>query len=358
MKFAKKLLILFLFANVLTYAQSAKFPQSYELSGRTETNKDGRPVLIGPASSISFWFSGNRCAIALNSGTSEYNYIALELDGVYIGRFRIEKIAKPIIVPVTAKRPIHHLAIYKATEANIGDIIFESTTAKIIATPDSKKRKKIEFIGDSLMCGEGNDMTEIPCGKGNWFDQHNAYWSYASIAGRELDVDFILNSYSGIGMYRNWNTESDAKQSMPDIYESLYFNKDMSKPYDFSFKPDIISIGLGNNDYYDGNGNPARKPFEPQKFVSAYIGFLKMLYEHNPNAEIVLVSAILEGENAKTMDGCLDQIKSAFKGKKIVTFKFKDLKLHGCVSHPSKADAEIMAAQYVDFMKNQSGLKL
>jgi hypothetical protein len=51
----------------------------------------------------------------------------------------------------------------------------------------SRNQEKIEFIGDSITCGFGNDESGLPCGKGQWFDQHNAYFAYGSVAARTLE---------------------------------------------------------------------------------------------------------------------------------------------------------------------------
>jgi len=351
--------IAFLFFTVVFFLNAAAaFSQShYEYAGRVEVLPKNQVALIGPASSVSFEFSGKDCEIILKNASLEQNYIALELDGQYLGRFRIEG-AQTFShnVKVDDPKKQHRLSIFKATESNIGDVIFIGTNAKTILPKSKTKRRKIEFIGDSLTCGQGNDTTQTACDQGKWYDKHNAYFSYAAVAARELNVDFILNSVSGMGMYRNWNTEYADKQSMPDVYENLRLNKGASKKYDFSFKPDIISIGIGNNDYYLG-GN-SRKPFEADKFVSAYVDFVNMLYQHNSKVTLVFVSAILEGQEAKIMDNCLAKIKAAFPQKNIKSFKFPKLELHGCDSHPSKADHQFMADAYVKFMKNEADFGL
>lgn len=331
----------------------------FDYRGRVEKISDTKVMLIGSASSVSFDFEGETCAISLQSVdvTEHQNYVSLELDGHYIGRIRIEKgDMKSFVVPVTTKKKKHHLSIYKATEAANGGVLFAGTTAKLLPLTSNTSKKKIELIGDSITCGFGNDTTEIPCGTGEWYDQHNAYWAYGPILSRSLDVDFVLSSVSGYGMYRNWNDEHIEQPIIPDVYENLYLNKDSSKPYDFAFQPDLVSICLGTNDLSDGDGVKARLPFDEKKYVSNYIDFIKTVYKHAPNTRIVvLTSPMVSGEKNETLVRCLKKVISAFENDKahkpIELFQFKPMSPKGCGFHPDIADDKVMAEQLIPYFK-------
>lgn len=355
MQFTKKtLLFLFLVISNIAFSQIKESDsQFYITQGRTEKSADNSVILISSASSVTFSFSGNLCEVFLQS-KNEYGhhaYVSLELDGKYIGRLRVENQLKNYLIKVASNKT-HTLKIFKATEAATGGILFNGTTAKLIPAK-IKEKKKIEFIGNSITCGMGADVKEIPCGQGEWFDQHNAYLAYGPVLSRDLDVDFQLSSVSGMGMYRNWNDETDPV--MPNVYGNLYLNNDTSKPYNFNFKPDIISIALGTNDFSDGDGTKERKPFSAEKFVSNYVNFLKMLYKHNPNVQIVLTnSPMVNGERNQIFTNCLEQIRDFFKNEKvkpIQIFKFTAVTPHGCTSHPDADDHKIMAKQYKPFLK-------
>jgi len=355
MQFTKNAaLFLFLIASGSSFSQIKETDnQFYIAQGRTEKTTDNGVVLIGSASSITFSFTGNSCEIALQS-KNEYGhhaYVSLELDGKYLGRLRVEKELKNYPVKVITNKK-HTLKVFKATEASTGGILFNGATTKLVSTP-TKEKKRIEFIGNSITCGMGADVIEIPCGQGEWFDQHNAYQAYGPVLSRNLDVDFQLSSVSGMGMYRNWNDETEPV--MPNVYENLYLDNDTSKPYNFNFKPDIISIALGTNDFSEGDGKKERQPFNADKFVSNYVNFLKMLYNHNPNVQIVVVnSPMVNGERDKVFTACLEKIRDSFKDgnfKPIQIFKFTAVTPHGCTSHPDAEDHKIMASQYEPFLK-------
>ncbi len=356
----KKKYLLFLLITISSFSIAQKKDENqslFEYQGRVEKMPDNKAILIGAASSVSFDFEGSSCAILLQSVEDHQNYVSLELDGKYIGRVRIEKgEAKsfPIVVPDGKKT--HHLSIYKATEAANGGVLFAGTTAKLTESKASKKKKKIELIGDSITCGYGNDASAIPCGSGDWYDQHNAYWAYGPVLSRALNIDFVLSSVSGYGMYRNWNDEHENEPNIPDVYENLYLNKDTSKPYDFAFQPDLVSICLGTNDLSDGDGKKARLPFNEEKYVSNYINFIKTVYKHAPNTRIVLLnSPMVSGERNVTLIKCLKKVIQAFENDKthkpITLFEFQPMSPKGCGYHPDIADDKVMADQLIPYFK-------
>lgn len=354
----KYLIILLLSVSFFSTAQGNKENYSdYHYAGRVELQDNNKVLLIGSASSVSFDFEGDSCEISLQSVDSyeHHNFVSLELDGEYIGRVRVEKGAvQKFPVAVTNKNKKHHLTIYKATEAANGAVLFAGTTAKLIKS-SAPKRKKIEFIGDSITCGFGNDL-EIPCGSGEWYDQHNAYWAYGPVLSRILNTDFVLSSVSGYGMYRNWNDEHKDEPNLPDVYENLYLNKDNSKPYDFAFQPDLVSICLGTNDLSDGDGKKERLPFNEEKYVANYINFIKTVYTHSPKTRIVLLnSPMVSGDRNVTLVRCLKKVIAAFEKdqlhKPIALFEFPTMQPNGCGSHPDIADHKIMADQLTLFFK-------
>jgi lysophospholipase L1-like esterase len=328
----------------------------YTTKGRIEKLNDNTIALIGSASSVNFGFKGNECTINLKAQDTyeHHNYAVIEVDGNYYGREKIQPKGTAVHVKVSGTGK-HVVSVYKATEAANGSVIFTGAEGDLFKN-ETPSKKKIEFIGDSITCGMGNDIKEIPCDTGVWFDQHNAYYSYAPIAARNLKADFLLSSVSGMGMYRNWNDEHDKEAIMPDVYENLYLNKDNSKPYAFGFKPDITCIALGTNDFSEGDHKKARLPFNEEKYVTNYISFIKTVYRHSPDTQIVLLdSPMVNGDKSQTFAKCLNRIKDSVnkeKGHKPVSvFIFKAVTPHGCGSHPEIEDDKLMASQLTPYLK-------
>lgn len=337
----------------------------FSVDGRTLRNTKGGIELISSGALVEFQFSGDSCVIALNNiaGKGDYNFVSIELDGAYQGRLKIiDSQPNSFTIKTKKTQDWHSLRIYKATEAANGIIGFYGANAKDIKKLPSTAKLRIEFIGNSITCGMGNDTQEIPCGTNKWYDQHNAYWSYATLVARAMNAHFTLSSVSGSGIYRNWNSDGP---TVPQVYESAYLQNDSTKRWNFkTFTPDIVSIALGTNDLSAGDGKKQRLPFEEKLFVDTYVKFIKNIASNYPNAQIVLItSPMVTGERGKILSTCLRKVQSIVLEEKITNktvkvFEFTPIKATGCGGHPIKAEHEQMANQLLPFIEEvASGLK-
>ncbi len=349
----------------LTYSCTQEVTiQKFEINDSNLTYKgrvdklDDNVVLISSAASVSTKVFGKTCLIHLNNTAGQNNYVSVEVDGEILKRISVIKdsiVAYP--VELSPDKDEHIVTIYKATEGSTGAIIFSGITAEEIEKVEDTTTLKIEFIGDSITCAAGAETEEIPCGNGSqYYDHSDGYYSYASIAGRELNADVVLSSVSGIGIYRNWNSVKGELPIMPEVYQNLYLNAN-PKPYGFSsFTPDIISICLGTNDFSNGDGRKERLPFDAEVYTNSYIDFLTTVIENNPTAKIILLdSPMVNGENNVIFNECLSNVKAHFAetmpNKSITTFKFDDVIPTGCGYHPAKKEHFEMAEQLVPALK-------
>ncbi len=351
--------LLFIFSNCQP-GKKTFYPSNdlkFQYSGRIDSLPDSSVVLIGSASSVTFHFESDSCPVAMKLGKTgvKYNFVSLEVDGNYIERIRTEGETERFYqIPLTAGSKEHTVSIYKSTEASVGDILFCGAVVDKLIEPSPKPEKKIEFIGNSITCGVGIDWKEIPCDSGEWHDQHNSYWAYGPRVARALNLQYMLSSVSGIGMYRYWNVD---EPSMPKIYENRYLNTDDSKKWDFTgFTPDVVSICLGTNDLSDGDHIHERPDFDAEMFKSNYISFIEMIYSHYPDVQVVLLSSpVLEGGENEILMICLTEIQQHFNdanvAKPISIFEFHDIHPHGGTGHPDKEDHARMADQLIPFYK-------
>jgi hypothetical protein len=321
-------------------------------SGRIE-KIDNEVVLIGSASSATAYFEGDTCVVLLrNYNNNEHNYYSIEIDGEDLGRYRIEgseMLEIPVEIPMPAEN--HKISIYKSTEASNGYINFGGLKCQKMIKPKPQPTKSIEFIGNSITCGMGNDTSQIGCGEGLWYDQHNAYWAYGPTVSRALDVRYLLSSVSGIGMYRNWN---GVGPTIPEVYDNLYLTPDNSVPFNYNdYSPDIVSICLGTNDLSDGDGERERLPFNENIFTETYISFVENIYSHYPNTQLALLtSPMVDGEKHEVLLKCLKKVKQHFtdnKYKEPQIFVFESITPHGCNYHPDINDHIMMAEQLYPF---------
>ncbi len=328
--------------------------------GRSDIDSLKRLEIITSACHTGISFIGDSLIIYATSGdTSNHGFLQFELDGKYIGR-RIVSGIKPNKITIMAreqeKQAQHRLWIYKATEAITGPIFItsiEGINAKIINKP---KLKSIEFIGNSITCGAAADSSEYKCGVGPYQNQHNAYMAYGPRVARMLGVDFILNSISGAGIYRNWNSDGP---TVPQMYDDYDLCEGGDKKYDFTKKhPDVISIALGTNDLSHGDGRTPRKPFDKKIFVEKYVEFVKHIKSLHPMSIIGLTDSPMgAGQDKLLLNECIIQVKKTIdlqypNDAPITLFRYKHSRNSGCTGHPSVEEHGLMADEILPFYQS------
>jgi lysophospholipase L1-like esterase len=322
--------------------------------GRCLLNKERKLELISSGVYLGFEFVGKECTIYTSLRDSgSHNYIQYELDGVYQKRIRINGDSNKPIMIKNLESGTHTIWLYKATEAHTGPVIISKIAGRNIRPVSVARAPIIEFIGNSITCGAGSDTSEVPCGKGAYQDQHNAYMAYGPRVARALGLNYIVSGVSGIGIYRTWNMDGPA---MPQVYENIDFQVNSSLKWDFkTYSPSIVSIALGTNDLSNGDGKSPRKPFDEKVFTQAYVDFICSVKHKYPKAQIALLSSpMVSGPSRAIFENCLLTVKSKVdamypKDNPIATFFFSLMQAHGCTGHPNLEDHLIMAEQLKPF---------
>jgi lysophospholipase L1-like esterase len=341
-------------ANTKSSLTDTLYADKLKPYGRSLINDQKQLELISSAVHFEFKFKGNQCEIYLSlKDKRAHNYLQYELDGIYQKRVRVEGNSLGPIVITTGSSTWHTVKVFKATEAHTGGIFISKIAAERIKPVAIPKAPLIEFIGNSITCGAAADASEVPCGTGEYHDQHNAYQAYGPRVARALRLNYVLSSVSGIGVYRTWNMDGP---SMPQVYENIDFKADNAQKWDFKrYSPKIVSIALGTNDLSKGDGKTPRKPFAQQVFIDSYVSFVKQVKSKYPKAQIALISSpMISGDSGKLLEDCLQSIKKEIdllypSGKRVKTFFFAPVVAHGCTGHPSVEDHLILAQQLKPF---------
>jgi hypothetical protein len=331
------------------------YGSSLQALGRTVIDGQGKLALITSGAHFGFSFTGSECAVfATIADAKGHNYLQYELDGVYQKRVRIEGGPETPVIIKTTNAGRHQVWIYKTTEAHTGALLFSkiiATGVKNLAIPNLPI---IEFIGNSITCGAAADASVTPCGMGEYHDHHNAYMAYGPSVARQLHVNFVLASVSGIGIYRTWNKDGP---SMPAVFENLNFQADDSLKWNFkTYTPAIVSIALGTNDMSKGDGTP-RSVFDTVRFVTDYVKFVQLVKSKYPQAKIALLSSpMIKDDSREILQRCLNKVKMEINAsypadKPLTTFFFNPLNPHGCSGHPDVADHQMMANELKPFFE-------
>ena len=324
--------------------------------GRTCINENQELELISSAVHFGFSFEGTECKVfASIPNTNGHNYLQYEMDGVYRGRIRIDGDSNQPIILKAKEEGRHVVWIYKVTEAHSGPVFIEKIQAKNIKSLQREDMPLIEFIGNSITCGAAADPSEIPCGTGEYHDQHNAFYAYGPRIARELNTNFLLSSVSGAGVYRNWNSDGPA---LPLLYKQTDFSENKNRLWTFeNYVPDIISIALGTNDLSNGDGIKQRLPFDSSKFVNNYILFIQQVKSKYPIAQIALLSSpMMNGERRILLQNCLSVVKQKIDlkfptHKPVALHFFQPMQARGCSGHPSVEDHAVLGTELKPFFE-------
>lgn len=325
-------------------------------SGRIDRETPGVLRLISSGSYLSFQFRGTELRVDMQNNFENDNqhYIALEIDGHYIGKHKVKYGKSNFQLASNLEEGIHKVVICKATEPLSGYLEIGKIYCKELVKNESPPARKIEFIGNSITCGAQSDTSQIGCGQGGYNGNMNAYLAYGPGISREFNADYVLSSVSGLGLTRTWNAEHP---TIPEIYESLYLTNDKSKlwnPNDFT--PQLVSICLGTNDFSDGDGSYDRKPLDSATFVNTYINFIKLIHLRYPSAKICLLnSPAIDGENRGKLGLWLKLITRQINvglNKELVSFyNFSKQYNNGCTGHPSIEEQEEIANELTPVFK-------
>ena len=219
------------------------------------------------------------------------NFVNVNIDNVSNKKIKIDKNGTFLLAEGLSD-DIHFVEISRRDEAAYGTLQFKGFTFKngqLLAAPEHSPRK-IEFIGDSMTCGYGNegeldaDFTTAT---------ENNDMTFGAIAARRLGAEFVTIAWSGKGLYKN--RDGSTNETMPELYKRT-FAKDPASTWDFKkWVPQVVVINLGTNDYPAG--------VDKAGFVKAYkrlIIDIRNRYDHNVHI-FCTIGSMLGGNGLTTM---------------------------------------------------------
>jgi len=260
-------------------------------------------------------FYGRRLALELVAFAERYPgegdnlpWLAAFLDGAEdpFRKFSLCQGVNEILLLESGAPEEHTLQIVKLSEgskgrAGLSGLFLEG---ELLPPQEEKERRKIEFVGDSITCGFGNEMTP----EGTLFasERENGLLAYGAVASRLLDAEFQCVCVSGIPLC--WARDENYRIVLPWVPEFETSVRTMEMYYEFAdryheeaegkaenftrwefsrFLPDAVVLNLGTNDAFRirVSGND---PAEAAHFQARYSAFLERVRELNgPDAWIV-----------------------------------------------------------------------
>jgi lysophospholipase L1-like esterase len=280
--------------------------------GRVDRSNPTAPALSFPGISIRARFNGDAVdAVIRDFGNAEIsNYYNIIVDG-----------GEPTLLRLSPGEAVYELArdmgsgehtveIFKRGESGpngspnagkaefLGFRIREGHDLLKVAP----KPRRMEFIGDSITCGYGNEIAvPDPANLTYTPENSNAYNAFGAIAARALGAEYLAVAYSGRGLVRNF--EDAPGKTVPEMYlDTLPESPDAARWDVSAYTPHAIVINLGTNDFSQGLDLDALARMR-ERFRHTYVRFLKTLRGYYPDAAIILsVGPMLSDDSPEGYD--------------------------------------------------------
>jgi hypothetical protein len=257
--------------------------------GRIDRSAADKITFDWPGITIQTIFTGTTCS-AVFEGVNCFDAF---IDGVLAVTFQTKAAKQSIDIAKRLSDRSHRLLIVKRSESAGAATSFYGLVlddGKTLVAPPPLPARKIEFIGDSYTVGFANEYMgrECPSGKEDsiLLAATNTNKAFGPAVARAFGAQYHITAVSGKGLVRNYNG-IDKGRELPACYErtlvSTVNNPAASEKWDFSsWRPDVVVIGIGINDF---QANP---PYpDSAAFDAAYHAFVGKLRQRYPGVKIV-----------------------------------------------------------------------
>lgn len=293
------------------------------------------------------------------TGGFKGSYLNIFIDGVLEKTVFIDK-TQTVLLEKLGKQK-RTIKVQKRTEGRYGKLTikklrlaYKGELHKTVST----RQHLIEFVGDSYTCGYGVEgLSKTEAFK---LETENSNLTYACIIARAFNTDYSLIANSGFGIVRNTGSATATSPLTMRDYFLRAYNMETTE-WDFvAYKPDMVVIFLGQNDF-SGSGD---KPNEKQ-FSEAYSTLIDHIRAKYGTETKIMCYAPRFGEPATGFVSRIVEARSAedsnvFYGGSLAGVVTDDKDL-GSISHPNyngqKKMAKVMIPEIEKVMKWTANLE-
>lgn len=260
-------------------------------TGRLDCQAEGGPMLGFPGSSVRVRFVGTGLDLRLKdfgTGTPQTtNYYDVTVDGGAPRLLQVSPDRERYALATDLAPGEHEISLFKRVEAAPGGqrgagraqllgFVLHGSRLLPVALP----RRRLEFIGDSITCGYGDEVATMSPESAHYTTLgSNAHTAYGAVTASLLGARYSAVAYSGRGISRNY--AGSPGELMPELYSSSVPEEPSASRWEpRRYVPDAVIVNLGTNDFSTPGADRAG-------FVTRYSAFLATLRGHYPRAALV-----------------------------------------------------------------------
>ncbi len=325
----------------------------------------------------------------------------------------------PLTKNVSVADGVHEITVMRSSEALFGDMQFVpfkfgSGTTQL---PPTQRPRRIEYIGDSITCGYGNEGPNATCPYDITIRKvkvtknvkkpdgtevaeeveedvkipqtQNVYLAYGSVAARKLSAEATTLCFSGKGVVLNYREvgfgqgrqiianvtpDPDAKTTIPEYYlRTVATQRPDAKGdnlHDFSKDnplPQVVVINIGTNDFArDVNQDTIADGIDLVAFRAGYKKFVEFVRSKRPGAHIFIALPPMVSDKFP-LDNARSDFRSVLKGvvadsnvagdQKVYFIELVEMGVRyglGCDYHPNLTVHNIMADQVAGAIRKKT----
>ena len=318
--------------SLLLAAALVQTPLPLNIGGRVAPVPGGAYDFGWPGVYFEGRFAGPSVEVAVDPGA---DHLAVSIDGV-----RKAELANPgeTRLKLGDLGPGDHVVrLDKLTESQVGSARFEGffVGPEGRALPAPGRSRRIEFIGDSHTAGYGVRSASRDCTQQQVHDLTDTSLAFGPILARRLDAEYRIVAFSGRGVVRNYGGAAPG-EPLPVLFPRLIPGQAEPRVADDPWKPDIVVIGLGTNDF--------STPLHPGEawadaaalhhdYRETYVAFVQGLKVSRPDARFFLIAG---DDFAEDVAEVADRTGSR-------AVRITGMDRGACHWHPSAADQRMMA---------------
>ena len=314
--------------------------------GRFDRTDPNAPRFAWEGTAIIGRFKGSRLDAKLKDDGK--NWFQVILDGEPTRSFKVEPGRDTYPLAENIPEGVHDVQLYKRTEAEMGESSFlgfetPGRLLPVAAAPD----RRIEFIGDSITAGYGDEGPGAACPYKA--EEENEYVTYGALTARALAADHVNIAWSGKTI-----------AEMTSYWERTLPSKPDSR-WDFkSWTPHLVVVNIGTNNF--ANIDPGE-----ERFVRLYSMLVEHVRKAYPDAFVICALGPMLSDSypvgrhnltqaRKYMAVTMKKLKA--NDPKIDFLEFPEQKHSdglGCGFHPSIKTHRLMADRLTAFAKEKLG---